>query len=230
MKSADAAIPTIRTHELATAALAESGAVFIEWDSHAPIEEVAARIGRPVPIRAGGNVVDVLTPRTTAQATSRSLSGLYGRGAFPWHTECAHWRTPPHYFVLRLPASGQSDRPTLLSDFRALPLDAQHIAELKWHLWVTRGGRGVHLTPLLNDTLVPGEQILRYDMDSLVPAVGSAIRARDILDVVLAELEPVEIHWTEGHVLVVDNWRWLHARGEGPDAASLRVLERVLVA
>jgi L-asparagine oxygenase len=48
-----------------------------------------------------------------------AYSGIYGLGCFPFHTDLAHWRVPPHYLLLRC-MTGYSDVPTLLVDGQAL--------------------------------------------------------------------------------------------------------------
>jgi alpha-ketoglutarate-dependent taurine dioxygenase len=63
------------------------------------------------------------------------------------------------------------------------------------------------------------------------PADATFGNSREVVRNVLSRCEHVELVWEPGELLVVDNWRVIHARGEARwDDSETRVLERVLVA
>jgi L-asparagine oxygenase len=62
-----------------------------------------------------GPAVHCLAPMKKENSTPNTYSGMYGLGAFPFHTDLAHRRYPPRYLALRC-IIGFEDVPTLLLD------------------------------------------------------------------------------------------------------------------
>ena len=73
---------------------------------------VADSIGRPL-TPWEDRIVQDLIPRATW--TPNTYSGIYGLDRFPFHTDLAHWRLPPHYLLLRC-VTGHARVPTLVFD------------------------------------------------------------------------------------------------------------------
>src|SRR6202000_1586974 len=48
------------------------------------------------------------------EAPRNTLSSRHGTGAFPFHTDGAHWREPPRFLILHCDDDGEATRPTLL--------------------------------------------------------------------------------------------------------------------
>jgi L-asparagine oxygenase len=79
------------------------------WRDRAPSLsslEVAAAFGRVVDIErvlpgSGIPVVQSLKPRKHEEVSQHQYSGHCGFGAFPLHSDLAHWTFPPRYFLLR---------------------------------------------------------------------------------------------------------------------------------
>jgi hypothetical protein len=63
------------------------------------------------------SVVERVSPKPARQARPGTMSARYAIGAFPLHTERAHWPVPPRYVLLRS-VGAESDRSTLLWDSR----------------------------------------------------------------------------------------------------------------
>ena len=77
------------------------GYVFLE--SYCPDEEdavVAASLGGVLTL-SNGSAIHPLTPMRREAATPNTYSGIYGYERFPFHTDLAHWRSPPRYLILR---------------------------------------------------------------------------------------------------------------------------------
>src|SRR5437870_11066822 len=62
--------------------------------------EFADCIGRRESI-AGIPPVQALMPRRIEASTPNLYSGQFGCGAFPFHTDLAHWFLPPRFILLR---------------------------------------------------------------------------------------------------------------------------------
>ncbi len=104
--------------------IARDGYAFVRsYRPEADVLVVARALGQPLdPL--GRGAIQELIPRSNS--TPNTYSGSYGLGSFPFHTDLAHWRTPPRYLLLRC-VTGYADVPTLLLDgqdvFDAVPVD-----------------------------------------------------------------------------------------------------------
>lgn len=189
--------------------------------------KVAVSLGTPVPARPGGPIVQELTPLAATEAPSNSLSAAHGVGAFPFHTDAAHHRRPPRWVVMRCEELGSEGRPTLLCDASGLSF-----AERQWRAleravwWVRSGGRGF---PASIVTRREG-MIVRYDRGCMTPADPAFICAGELFEQALRQVAHLRLEWQRDDVVIFDNWRMLHARGDGDGRdAGLRRLQRILV-
>lgn len=188
----------------------------------------AARLGAPVPVRPGGPVLQELTPVAAESAPASSLSSAHGLGAFPFHTDAAHHRRPPRWVVMRCVAPGTEGRPTLLCDASRLPFAERHWRALERAVWWVRsGGRGFPASVVKREL---NRMTVRYDPGCMTPADPAFIPAGEFLEQALREAAHVLLQWQRNDLVIIDNWRMLHARAaaEGRDAGSRR-LQRILV-
>lgn len=186
-------------------------------------ERIAADLGDPM-TPWGGGVVQELTPR--AVSTPNTYSGIFGMGRFPFHTDLAHWPLPPRYLILRC-VRGYADVPTLILDGHSI---AASVGDGVMRRALVRPRRprdgGIRMVRLLQSEDVG--DIVRWDEAFLLPASPVAksafSRFRDLLGMA-ASLGAVMVD--DGDVLVIDNWRMLHARPAIPAERRDRRLERV---
>jgi L-asparagine oxygenase len=182
--------------------------------------KLALALGHPVRSRTNGRYVDRLRPLSRDKAPKNSMSAIYGTAAFPFHTDCANRRTPPHYIVLSLAPGSSSDRATLLKDSREIsPQEAVALSRAVYLVTSTR-------QPFYANVLVPA--FIRYDPCCMRPASASFAAAERIFSSFLQRSKTTVIEWESRRMLVIDNHRLLHARAEGP-AETDRVLFRVLI-
>lgn len=184
---------------------------------------VALSLGQPLTPWEGG-LVQTLVPR--AEATPNTYSGIYGLNRFPFHTDLAHWRTPPRYLLLRC-VTGYVDVPTLLIDGRAL-INAVTLDILGRAIFKPRRPRHGALTLLrLCEPAHDGHR-LRWDEAFLKPAskIGDLanLRVREWLPT--GEYMPISLT-NACDTLLIDNWRMLHARSPIPAEREDRAIERV---
>lgn len=186
-------------------------------------EMLASQIGAPVSL-GSGEPVHVLSPTSTDQRGPNSYSGLYGLGAFPLHTDLAHYRLPPRYFMLRCRVPGDLVGTTLLDS-------ADIVASVGTSL-LSRGlvqprRQRAGVRPLLR-LFDPAVQLFRWDIEFIRPASGAGSEAVAAVSAVLARSEPTEIRLDHpGDLLVIDNWRMLHGRTAVPPTGTGRCIERV---
>jgi hypothetical protein len=156
-----------------------------------------------------------LRPVDRNEAQSWSLSGRFGRGAFPWHTDGAISSDPPHWLMLRpleLSAATTTELldpgPTLCRRLERTVLLAKDHA-----------GRARYLP-----ALVPTHDFHRIRWDPRACRPDSPGLVSDLEDTA----PTVIVSWQLGMTLVLDNFRLLHRR-PAVNAVTSRVLERTYV-
>jgi Taurine catabolism dioxygenase TauD, TfdA family len=188
------------------AELAAMGYLLVDSEfAAADFFEGLGKVGRPTQLRS----VD------RDEAQSWSLSGRFGRAAFPWHTDGAISSDPPRWLMLRplelsVPTATELLDPssTLCSRLeRTVLLAKDHV------------GRARYLP-----ALVPTHDFHRLRWDPRTCRSDSPGLVSDIEGTPPTAM----IRWQLGMTLVVDNFRLLHRR-PAVDAATRRVLERTYV-
>jgi alpha-ketoglutarate-dependent taurine dioxygenase len=173
----------------------------------------------PTPIRD-------IRPQTRTTAPSNSLSSRFGLGSFPFHTDVAHWTTPARYLMLYCLHPGRGERPTLLQDSRSWSEAADIMRVASCEVW-----KSGHVRPQLCtvSTVRNGHFAIRFDEACMTPMTSAAIHLRDQIRRNI-QLSPITtVDWSAGMLLVLDNYRMLHARGMASRPDLDRVIRRVLV-
>lgn len=184
---------------------------------------IAASLGQPLTPWTGG-LVQELIPRISAPPNT--YSGIYGIDRFPFHTDLAHWRLPPHYLLLRC-ISGYPDVPTQLLDGYTI-FDAVTLDLLMRAVFIPRRPRDGELKLLCLCEETDNGYLFRWDEVFLKPAsriggiasqrIREQLLLRDHLAIGLAKA---------GDTLVIDNWRMLHARSMIPAGCRDRRIHRI---
>lgn len=174
-----------------------------------------------------GVLVKDIHPQSRDAANTNTLSSRYGLGAFPFHTEAAYLRRPPKFVVLYCMNPGRGARATLVLDsvalFSSLP---RYRGEATW---LVRAGR----RPFLCEALwgcPPAGFGIRYDRECLLPRGPAAQREDALIEGYIASSRPIEIQWMPQRLLLLDNHRMLHGRGDSDVDDRGRWLKRILVA
>lgn len=186
-------------------------------------DRVAVELGE-VMLSWGGKLVQDLTPKATS--TPNTYSGLFGLDSFPFHTDLAHWPIPPRYLLLRC-IRGYADVPTMILDGRTIV--SKIGAELMGRALV-RARRPlsgeVRMLRLLQSN--GADEIIRWDTEYLKPAshVGKLVFST-IQSIVKEATAMPAVMVDDGDVVVIDNWRMLHARPAIEPNRRDRKLQRV---
>jgi hypothetical protein len=186
--------------------------------------EIAEMLGVPVALGAGP-AVHTISPRGEKEATPNTYSGLFGYGAFPFHSDLANWPRPPRFVFLRA-VVGYPAVPTLLVDGEML---VRQVGELTLRRALVRPRRPVKGSmPLMRLYEEVGSvNRLRWDQTFIKPAGNAGREGIAQFQAALEKVEPISVALARrGDTLVIDNWRMLHARGSVPEAFKDRVLER----
>ena len=212
--------------EQVSAALNSTGSILIDYPSESNLVSLAEHFGKPVPSRRDGPLFDLLTPKAAMTARPNTLSSRCGLGRFPFHTDAAHFPNPPRLVFLRQRGRLETRTPTLIADVLSHST-ARERSLLRNSVWVVNGGRGAFYTNILTKT--PLGDRLRYDRFCMRPAHGHFSEVKVLIQEMIATGQVNTVHWLRNKVLILDNWRVLHARGEVTAEDCERVLERVLV-
>jgi alpha-ketoglutarate-dependent taurine dioxygenase len=187
------------------------------------------RLGRALgsPVAPHGRcLVQRLSPTDRSDAPANTYSSRYGRGAFPFHTDYANWTTPPRYLLMRSVGSVHS-APTLLLDSRLV--SANIAPALRAACFRARASQRWFACNVLSR--YRGRPLFRWDPHAMQPLDALAKDARVALCSALSDpaVAPAEILLARtDQVLILDNWRMVHARPDTSDISG-RCLERVLV-
>ena len=171
-----------------------------------------------------------LTPIDAASADPNTASASYGTGRFPYHTDLAHWPKPPRFLVMGN-ADTTSSVPTLLLDSRIPEIYDRISCLAERALW--RVTKTQH--PFVCSTFLTGSKVngIRWDLNVMSPLNDAARMTVSDLTSVLECGRPhreVSFDWhIPGTVLIIDNWRMLHARPNVPQSESARALYRVFI-
>jgi alpha-ketoglutarate-dependent taurine dioxygenase len=149
---------------------------------------------------------DLLTARHEEAAHPWSLSGVYGRAAFPWHTDGAVAELPPQYVVMWLREASGCPVPTELSDpLETLSADLLGVARRAALKIKSRGGEVTYRSMIYR----AGDlSILRWD-----PRVCELPSSESHLSAAMNSLRvDVTVSWIPGRLLIFNNWRMMHRR------------------
>jgi hypothetical protein len=172
----------------------------------------------PIANRRGEPLVSRLRPTTEKDAKPRSLSAYVGLGTQPLHTDGAHQESPPDFLVF------VSERPNRTPTW----LRHVHGQSVPWD--DLRGGMflvGIGSSAFFASSLKGAgpHRRLRFDPACMTPCDARArVAARFLSD----RTSATRFDWTTpGQVLVLDNSRTLHGRGEVDEEDLDRELVRI---
>jgi hypothetical protein len=170
--------------------------------------------------------VQSLRPRDADAVNGNQYSGIHGLGAFPLHTDLAHWSIPPRYFILRCIVPAENVGTLVLPWKEVTPaLGSLDMGKAVFTGRKKRPGTSGLVRALSRHA---GREIRRWDSMFLQPLSQSA---RDLGKFLRDE------RWARsaariplrraGDMILIDNWCILHGRDAVPADSKGRLLERV---
>lgn len=187
--------------------------------------EALMSIGIPINIHSD-NPIHRLTPKKKNETTPNTYSGIYGLGEFPFHTDFAHWRTPPRYFLLRC-VVGYENVPTILIDGLEL-IDEINLSIFGRALMQPRRpvSGSLHILRLYHR--LQGEYgLIRWDEEFIRPGSEAGKLGSDLLRAKIADATHIPIALVNaGDTIIIDNWRILHSRSPILTGCEGRIIER----
>ena len=205
-------------------ALREHGyAVFDADTSDESLLKIASLFGVVVP-GDRGDLVQSLLAQEKGKGSYGSFTYKVGYDAFPWHTDTAYWEVPVRYLMLT--SEKPSPCATLARSFESLATnidDFIYLAERSVYL-LNIPGRKRMLSPVIKKHEEMG---FRFDFHIYKPMNEEAKTLSGLIQEQLNK-EFQRIVWTGNNVLVLDNWRLIHAREDASQDKN-RSLKRVYI-
>jgi hypothetical protein len=194
------------------------GWCFTRPDSAMAPAAIVGALGPALPSRGGTGYFD-LVPSRRESAPFASMSAITGTGEQPMHTDAAYHPLPPRYIALQCLEPGEASCPTHVWALDVWRLKRDRPRILTQPNWVARGGgRAPFYCSVME--VQNGEARVRFDplcMRTLHECDQASREANEILS---AYSRPFAFEWERGALLLIDNWRCLHARGRGGDKCT----------
>lgn len=209
-----------------------TGRVFLPaWQPGRATLDIARTIGAVVDIPSllpGGGVptVQTLVPRREKESPPNQYSAAFGLGAFPLHSDMAHWSRPPRYLLLRCVSSGGGVATRVLA--ASSLVSAVSLAVLRRALVRPRSvrrGESV-LLPVVFERSEDSFAV-RWDSLFLIPMNDASLRVAEAVASGACDAHIADYYLTNpGDTLILDNWRCLHGRGAVALSGMTRRVER----
>ena len=175
---------------------------------------------------SGVPTVQSLRPRFRAEVGDNQYSGNFGFGAFPLHTDLAHWAVPPRYLLLRCVVGTEQVSTCVLhwSDvIRSFGLDSLRKSVFRARKR-RRGSSGLVRAASFQDLA----EVFRWDPIFLVPMNDYAVELGAVFRNPAWDQRAHRVLLHErGDLLLIDNWRVLHGRDSVSRGSANRWIDRV---
>lgn len=194
-------------------------------DSPINLEAIGSFLGTIIRPRFSDPLVQTLSPKHQNHANKLSLSGVFGMGRFPYHTDCAHHVSTPKLLLLYCSKSDETNTPTevLITN----PKDLLEINELN-KCYKFHSGRKYFNSPLVYRSSRNGKLALRFDPGCMILENNSSNELEATLNMILSRSKKVIINWSKGVLVAINNHACLHSRPPIINRGN-RELERVLI-
>ncbi len=201
--------------------LEANGFIQFSSDKNQSSLEVAESIGRVFRVHSMP-LVQTLTPREQIKEGKNTYSGNYGMEMFPFHTDLAHWYTPPRYLMLRC-KNPADDVFTGIAHGNSIFND-ESMLNLKRALFKPR--RRLDNKSYFLRLFYDG--IIRWDSLFICPAntLAEEVQMRIANKIDNVDFKKVCFN-SPGEVVLLDNWKVIHCRSQIPVSAKNRKIERV---
>ncbi len=185
--------------------------------------DFANSLGKPIPSRVKGPLIDNLIPLYNNDAHEQSLSAKYGINDFPFHTDGAYFEIPPRYIVLRYIRGIDNPTPTVVCDMKNIVEKDKNM--LKHSIWKVKSRSGFFLSTILSEE----NNVFRYDKCVMQPSISHNNNSQYFEDLV-SGLPKEEIRWSLNKTVVLDNWTFLHSRPKVKNMEiNFRTLQRIMI-
>lgn len=188
-------------------------------------EGILEKFGPLLPLGIDGATYRDLKPYTKDAAPRGSMSSITGASAQPMHTDAAYNPQPPRYIALYCLEVGEAQCPTHVWSLDLARLQQDRPSVLCQADWVVHGGGNAPFYCSIVD-FRDADARIRFDPLCMRSVSRHGVTVETARDSLLEYAERVDFSWERGALLIIDNWRTLHARGEGAEKAPSRRVRR----
>lgn len=175
------------------------------------LTELASVVGN-ILVHPNGENIATLNPSQGQKSIKGTFSNTFGLQKFPLHTDTAFWSTPTRFVMLCSFKPSLCNTEIIHIDEIWQNLNSDDKSHAKKAVYMIKTIHGQHYSSVLFQN--NGVEGFKYDPCSMFPINNSAKIFDKKLKSILNELKPMEINWTGNKVLIFDNWKTLHGRGE----------------
>jgi hypothetical protein len=203
----------------------EKGMVVLKEISYQDFVALAEQLQDDQPMTA----VEHLRVRQEDRTILQSWTNIFGTGFFPYHTDFVNRLPPPHILLLRLAEESKSNRNTLFIDTQLLPFSYEDYQQLTNEKWKVPSKNKTKLIRIVEQpSFAQGETIFRFDPVMMKP-FSKKNKGNHILAQAISKVTPYSHTWKAQDVLLVNNWRIIHARDTSAQPDPDRVLQRITI-
>ncbi|MBT1705273.1 TauD/TfdA family dioxygenase [Chryseosolibacter indicus] len=167
---------------------------------------------------------EIIYPGKPSKA-KMSLTSKYGMGEFPFHTDVAYWPMPAKYLAFYCLNPGQGGRVTRIINLESKLDEFAKVIGQKSDLFVIKKRAKPFYTKLINGS--KHDRWIRWDQEIMSPVIEPKISSR--INEYISQQEAFNIHWKPDMLVIIDNRRMLHARGNSDVIDSDRILKRIFI-
>lgn len=169
----------------------------------------------------------ILIPHYGPSEGKSTLSSRFGFDSFPYHSDGAFERIPPRFIIFNYLSEVPSDSGTLLLDLHEISSSSSASRKfLHNDVYRVRAQGGSFYTSIARKVCQAKRPLYRYN--PLIMDLAS--QTQNSFESHLAHFEAKRIRWTPGKIVVIDNWRMIHAREPVPESErAKRKIERFLL-
>lgn len=186
--------------------------------------DIGLALGPIMPNQRTGSSHADLVPYSKSDAPPGSMSSMVGKNAQPIHSDGAHTSVPPHYLIFECLEPGSEECPTHIWAIDLDKIIADRNPLLVAPQWVFGSKDRGFYSSIVQRKLSTSR--IRFDPLCMTPAAfcrSSLVEAESLIGSYSSKFS---IDWIAGAILIVDNWRCLHARGSGAEGSPTRKLRR----
>jgi len=175
---------------------------------------------------SNGNMIKEIIPKKKKSGITGTLSNRFGFDVFPFHTDTAFWSKPARYILLN--SVNETNCPTLLLKFEEVwsKLNSSQRKVANSAIYLVKTNNLQYYTSLIFNQR---QRNIKYDPSCMIPVNNEAKEFKKILTEILNDSQIIEVNWTKGKTIVIDNWKMLHARAKISKNNSNRILKRVYI-
>lgn len=201
------------------------GWYFVPSSQPGDLGEILASLGSVVSRERDGKAYRDLFVYSREEAPLHSMSSIAGKGLQPRHTDAAFCPQPPRYIALQCLEPGEAPCPTHVWPLNVEVLMCDQPDILTGSYWVARGGSNSPFYCSVME-IQHGQVRIRFEPFCMRPRSGVLCAIAEAEQALQRFTDQIDFFWELGDLLIIDNWRCLHARGNGADKSPSRHLRR----